>query len=454
MSKSWVAIFSGLLTLAVARAEAATELVVATVNNSHMIEMQKLSSYFEAAHPDIKLRWVVMEEGVLRQRVTNDVASGAGQFDVMTIGTYEAPIWGQRGWIIPLQFSASYDIDDLLPSIRSALSVGDQLVAAPFYGESSLLMYRKDLLDAQGLPMPERPKWQYIAEVASRIHDPKKGIYGICLRGKPGWGDNMALLSTMVNSWGGQWFDMNWKPQITSPPWQQAVSFYVELMNQYGPPNASANSFNELLAMFSGGQCGMWVDASIAASYVSDPQRSQVADQVAFAQAPTAVTDKGANWLWSWALAIPASSQKQQAAMAFVQWATSRLYIRLVGEKAGWSHIPTGTRYSTYKIPEFLQIARFAEAELEALNSANPDDSTLPPSPYRGVQIVPIPEFQTIGIAVGQQISAALAGKRSVAEALATGQRAAEREMIRRVFQPYVDSLKASAEADGDTTSQ
>lgn len=410
-------------------AHAATELVIATVNNGHMIEMQKLGKNFEAANPDIKLKWVTLEEGVLRQRVTTDIATKGGQFDIMTIGMYEAPIWGKKGWLQELKTDAAYDVNDLLPAVRGGLTVDGKLYAAPFYGESSMLMYRKDLADKAGITVADKPTWTDIKTLASKIHDPKNGVYGICLRGKPGWGDNMAFLSTMVNTFGGQWFDMSWKPQLESKPWKDAITFYVDLLKNYGPPGSSANSFNEILALTNSGKCGMWIDATIAASFVSDPKQSKVADQMAFAQAPTQATSKGANWLWSWNLAIPAGSKKVDAAQKFVSWATSKDYVQLVAKTNGWANVPTGTRKSTYASPEFQKAARFASAELKAIESANPNDSTLPKSPYTGVQFAAIPEFQSIGIAVGQQMSAALAGKTSIDAALKAGQVAAEREM-------------------------
>ena len=418
-------------------AHAATELVIATVNNGHMIEMQKLGKNFEAANPDIKLKWVTLEEGVLRQRVTTDIATKGGQFDIMTIGMYEAPIWGKKGWLTELKTDAAYDVDDLLPAVRGGLTVGGKLYAAPFYGESSMLMYRKDLADKAGVQVPDRPTWPQIADLAKKIHNPKDGVYGICLRGKPGWGDNMAFLTTLVNTHGGQWFDMSWKPQLDSKPWKDAITFYVDLLKNYGPPGSSANSFNEILALTNSGKCGMWIDATIAASFVSDPKQSKVADQMAFAQAPTAVTPKGANWLWSWNLAIPAGSKKVDAAQKFVSWATSKDYVQLVAKTNGWANVPTGTRKSTYASADFQKAARFASAELKAIESANPNDSTLPKSPYVGVQFAAIPEFQAIGIAVGQQMSAALAGKSSVDDALKASQTAAEREMKKAGYYKY-----------------
>jgi polyol transport system substrate-binding protein len=418
------------LTLACAGASAA-DLVIATVNNGHMIEMQKLTPEFEKANPGIKLKWVTLEEGTLRSRVTTDIATKGGQFDVMTIGMYETPIWGKKGWLNELKFDAAYDVGDMLPAMREGLSVGGKLYAAPFYGESSMLMYRKDLADKAGIKFAARPTWDQVRDAAAKMHDPKNGVYGICLRGKPGWGDNMALISTMVNGFGGQWFDMNWKPQLESKPWKDAVSFYVDILTKYGPPGSSANSFNEILALYNEGKCGMWVDATIAASFITDPKQSKVADKVAFAQAPYQVTEKGANWLWAWALAIPAGTKNTEAAQKFITWATSKAYIDLVAKEKGWAAVPTGTRKSTYANADFQKAAVFASAEKAAIDSANPNDSTLPKSPYVGVQYAAIPEFQAIGLAVGQQMSAALAGQATVDAALKNSQTAANRQMER-----------------------
>ncbi|UOD32203.1 sugar ABC transporter substrate-binding protein [Massilia violaceinigra] len=408
---------------------AATNLVIATVNNGHMIEMQKMSKFFEQANPDIKLKWVTLEEGVLRQRMTTDIATKGGQFDVMTIGMYEAPIWAKKDWLIPLKADAAYDIDDLLPSIRDGLSVGGKLYASPFYGESSMIMYRSDLVKKAGMSIEDRPTWAHIRAVAAKIHDPANGVYGICLRGKPGWGDNMALITTIANSFGGQLFDMKWQPQFTSKPWKDAVTTYVDLLKNYGPPGSSSNSFNEILALYNEGKCGIWIDATIAASFITDTKQSKVADKVAFAQSPIATTERGANWLWAWSLAIPRSSKQPEAAQKFINWATSKEYIKLVAKESGWASVPTGTRKSTYAAPEFVKVAKFAAAEGTAIASSRPNQSTLPPSPYVGVQYAAIPEFQTIGVAAGQQMSAALLGKVTVDQALAVSQQAAEREM-------------------------
>ncbi len=407
----------------------AGEITIATINNGHMITMQELTPHFEEANPGITVNWVTLDEGILRQRLTTDITTKGGQFDVMTIGMYETPIWGSRGWLVPLEFGDAYDVEDVYDAIRGGLSHEGTLYSAPFYGESSMIMYNSELVAATGMTIEDNPTWDHVREVAAAITDKDNGIYGICLRGKPGWGENMAFLGTMANSFGAQYFNMDWTPAFDSEAWQNAVQFYVDMMNESGPPGSESNSFNEILALMNEGRCGMWIDATIAASLMTDPATSKVAGKLGYAQSPYAVTKKGANWLWAWALAVPAGTANPDDALKFVEWATSKEYIRLVGETKGWNNVPTGSRKSTYEVPEFLAKTGFAEAELKAILSANPNDSTLNPSPYVGVQFATIPEFQAIGTAVGQQMTAALSGEITVEEALANAQEIADREM-------------------------
>lgn len=407
-----------------------TRLTIATVNNGDMVVMQDLSSHFEAENPDIELRWVVLEENILRQRTTTDVASQGGQFDVLTIGSYETPIWARRGWLKPLdQLPADYDVDDLIDPIRTGLSHDGTLYALPFYGESSMLYYRTDLFEKAGITVPQNPTYEQVGEWASQVHDPANGVYGICLRGKPGWGENMAFLTTLVNTYGGRWFDMDWQPTINTPEWQNAVNFYVNVMNQYGPPGASSNGFNENLALFSTGKCGMWIDATVAAGLLSNPEESQVADRLGFARAPVESYPNGSNWLWSWALAIPETSRSPEAAERFIAWATSKEYIQLVAEEYGWVAVPPGTRTSTYNNPNYQEAAPFAKIVLNSIQSADITSPSPKPTPYKGVQYVDIPEFQAIGTQVGQRMAAALADQVSVDQAIERSQNIAERFM-------------------------
>jgi sorbitol/mannitol transport system substrate-binding protein len=418
---------------AAAPVQAATQLTIATVNNGDMIIMQRLSKEFEEQNPDVKLNWVILEENVLRARVTTDIAARGSQFDIMTIGTYEAPIWGRRGWLVRLDedLPAGYDLDDVLKPIRDGLSYEGRLYALPFYGESSFTFYRKDLFEAAGLKMPERPTWDDIARFAKALNHPENGVYGICLRGKPGWGENMGFISTLVHTFGGRWFDEDWKPQLDTPEWHRAIHFYVDLVRSCGPPGVTSDGHNECRALFATGKAAIWVDATVAASYMFDPAESKVADTVAFARAPVQKTANGCQWLWSWALAIPASSQHAVEAKRFIRWATSKEYIRLVARTDGWAAVPPGTRRSTYEEPQYIKAAPFAGLTLQAIQAADPTHPTDRPVPYTGIQYVSIPEFQSIGTQVGQLIAAALAGDATVEQALRSAQQAVERTMRR-----------------------
>ncbi len=413
----------------VAQAET-TEITVATVNNGDMIRMQGLMDDFYAKNPDIKVNWVTLEENVLRQKVTTDVATKGGQFDVMTIGTYEVPIWGKQGWLVSLDdLPEDYNKADLLPAIAGGLTVDGHLYASPFYGESSMVMYRKDLMDAAGMTMPDAPTWADIDKAAAAMTDKSKEQYGICLRGKAGWGENMAFLTAMSNSFGAKWFDMDWKPQFDSKPWADTLDFYLHLMNDYGPPGASNNGFNENLALMQQGHCGMWIDATVAASFVTGKD-STVADKMAFALAPDNGLGKRGNWLWAWSLAVPAGSQKVEAAKAFINWATNPAYLDLVASKEGWANVPPGTRSSLYANPEYAKIP-FAKMTLDSINAADPTHPTVDDVPYVGVQFVAIPEFAGMATEVGQQFSAALAGSMSAADALAAAQSMVTKEMTK-----------------------
>lgn len=399
-------------------AQAETTLTIATVNNPDMVVMQKYSAEYEA-ESGVKLNWLVLDENTLRQRVTTDIATGGGQFDIITIGLYETPIWGKQGWLVPFEnFSAEYDADDILPTVRDALSYEGKMYSVPFYAESAMTFYRKDLVEAAGLTMPENPTWTQITEIAAKLHDPANGMAGICIRGLPGWGENMALLGLMGNVYGGVQFNMDWTSAVNSPEWNNAINAYVNLANNYGPPGVVGNGFNENLNMLAEGKCAMWNDATVAAGLLFDPKRSKVADKLGIAANPVETWDKGGAWLWAWSLGIPSSSKNADEARKFIEWATSKDYINMIGEKEGWVTIPPGTRKSTYENEAYLAAAPFAIPTLKGIESASLVDNTAVEKPYVGINFAIIPEMQAINNYLGQQIAAALTGKMTVAEAL------------------------------------
>jgi sorbitol/mannitol transport system substrate-binding protein len=408
------------------------------VNNPDMVVMQSLTSDFTKKY-GIKVKYVTLPENTLRQKVTSDVATGGGQFDIATVGTYDVPIWAKNKWLVSLQpyFSKlsaaaakAYDINDVLPKVRAGLSYKGALYALPFYGESSMTYYNKKMFAAAGLKMPLHPTWDQIQSFAAKLNKSSSNQYGICLRALPGWGEFGAPFTTVVNTFGGSWFNMKWQPQITSPAFTNAANFYVNLIKKYGEPGATSSGFTECETAMAQGKTAMWVDATVAAGQLTDPTKSQVAKDIGFAYAPTKVTPLGSHWLWAWSLAIEKSSKNQDAAFKFLTWATSKDYLKLVAAKNGWGAVPPGTRASTYQNPNYKKAAgAFASIVLDSMNTADPTHATLHKVPYVGVQFADIPEFQNIGTLVTQNLAGAIAGNTSVSSALALSQQQVTRIM-------------------------
>lgn len=415
-------------TLAVFAASNGVTLTIATVNNPDMVIMQKYSSVF-TQQTGIKLNFVVLPENELRQKVTEDVGFGAGKYDIVTIGTYDTPFWAKNKWIVSLEpflgalspaDAKAFDRDDFLPPIRSALSLDGQQYAFPFYGESSMLFYRKDLFKAAGLTMPEQPTWDQIYAFAKKLNNPGKGIYGIALRGLPGWGENMAVFDTLINTFGARWFDMQWNPQFNTPEMRSAWEFYKKIVTECGEPGPTTCGYTECLALMSSGKAAMWYDATVSAGTLQGAD-SKVKGTIGYALAPT-VKKGHAGWLWAWSLAIESSSKNKDAAFKFLTWATSKGYIDLIGQKIGWAQVPPGTRVSTYENPKYKRVADFATITLDSIKNANYDSPTVDPVPYKGVQYVSIPEFQGLGEQVSQELAAYLSGQKSLDDALAAAQ--------------------------------
>jgi sorbitol/mannitol transport system substrate-binding protein len=351
------------------------------------------------------------------------------------ISNYETPQWAENGWLVNLSDYArntpGYDENDFIPSLRESLSYGGNMYSVPFYGESSFLMYRKDLFEQAGITMSRTPTWQQVREAAEKLDSPE--MVGICLRGKPGWGEVLAPLDTVINTFGGRWYDMEWNAQLTSPEVVKAVEFYVDTVQKYGEPGAAASGFGECATQFAQGRTAMWYDATSAVSTLEDPESSNVVGKVGYAMAPM-VEKPNSGWLYTWSLGIPASSDKKDAAWKFISWMTDKNYIRLVGEELGWARVPPGSRLSTYQIPEYKEAsAAFGQVTLDSIEGATPLKPTVQPVPYTGVQFLGIPEFQDLGTRVSQQISAAIAGQKSARAALEQSQEYAQ--VVGRTYQ-------------------
>ncbi len=408
----------------------AVALRVAIVANPQMQDVETLTTQFEKQYPNIKVNYVTLPENESRAKITASVSTKSNEFDVVMISNYETPMWARYGWLTNLQpYIAStrgYDEADFIPSIRQALSYRGHMYSVPFYGESSFLMYRKDLFAKAGLTMPAHPTWPQVASFAQRLTNKKQGTAGICLRGESGWGQVLAPLDTVINTFGGRWYDTGWNAQLTSPAFKRAVNFYVNLVKNYGEPGAAEDGFSECATLYGQGKAAMWYDATSAAGSIESTKTSTVVGKNGYVAAPVLYTPHS-GWLYSWSLGMPTTSPHKAAAWRYISWATSKSYIQLVGQKLGWSDLPPGSRLSTYAIPQYRQAAKaFAPQTLQAIQNADPSHPTVGPVPYVGVQFLTIPEFQDLGTRVSQQITAVIAGQEPVPSALSTSQKYAK----------------------------
>ncbi|WP_448547754.1 extracellular solute-binding protein [Thalassotalea fusca] len=387
-------------------------LTIGTVNNHDMLMLKTLTSAFEKAHTDIILEWRIYDENTLRRRTLSDLAISDGQFDIVTIGLQELPVWSKNKWLAPIKnLPDTYEVDDIFSHLIAAHSYKDELYALPFYAESSVTYYRKDLFAKAKLLMPKQPSYNDIMKFAKALHRPRDGTYGVCLRGKPGWGENMGLFTTMVNAYGGKWFDNKWQPQINTKPWQEALKNYTSLLTKYGPPKPTLNGYNENLQLFIHGKCGIWIDATIASSSIFDPELSHVSDIVGVVKAPIAKSKTGTNWLWAWSFAIPESSNNKQAAQQFITWATSHDYNNLVASEKGIKAIPQGTRRSTYDNKAYRASVPYSDVMFDAMLEASKQIEIDNDKPYKGIQFVEIDEFPAIANQVGLLVSEVIQGK-------------------------------------------
>ncbi|HEY0402048.1 MAG TPA: sugar ABC transporter substrate-binding protein [Blastococcus sp.] len=403
---------------------------VLMVNNPQMVDLQRLTAANFTADTGINVNFTVLPENDVRDKISQEFSSQAGQYDVATLSNFEIPIYAKSKWIAPLDdyvaADPTFDQSDILPPMTTSLSAADgKLYGEPFYGESSFLMYRKDVLANAGIEMPANPTWQQVADIAARVDGAQPGMAGICLRGQPGWGQVFAPLTTVVNTFGGTWFTKDWQAQVDSAEFRNAVQFYVDLVRTHGETGAPQAGFTECLNNLIQGNAAMWYDATSAAGSL-EAATSPVRGKIGYVAAPVVETPSS-GWLYAWSWSIQQASTKKDDAWKFISWASSKGYEGLVGSQLGWSRVPAGKRASTYTSEAYLkESSAFAQPTLDAILRADPNNPGVQPRPAPGIQFVDIPEFPDLGTQVSQEVSSAIAGQTSVDAALKRGQQLAD----------------------------
>jgi sorbitol/mannitol transport system substrate-binding protein len=404
---------------------------VLMVNNPQMVDLQRLTAEHFTAETGITVNFTVLPENDVRDKISQDFANQSGQYDIATISNYETPIYSRNGWLHELDGYLAeddgYDEQDVLEPMRLSLTGEDgKVYAQPFYGESSFLMYRTDVFADLGLTMPDQPTWTEVADLAATVDERSPGMKGICLRGLPGWGELIAPLTTVVNTFGGTWFDEDWQARLDAPEFTAATEFYVDLVREHGQAGAAQSGYAECLNNMTQGNTAMWYDATAGAGSL-EADGSPVQGKIGYVPAPVEQTESS-GWLYTWAWGVQKASGNADNAWQFISWASGKEYEALVGEELGWARVPAGKRASTYEHPDYQEAAAaFYEVTHRAISEADPAEPGVQPRPAAGIQFVGIPEFTDLGTRVSREISAAIAGHQAVEAAVAKAQGAAER---------------------------
>jgi sorbitol/mannitol transport system substrate-binding protein len=399
---------------------------IALANNPISQAMEKLVK--EKYKAGVTVNIAVLPENDLRQKLTTEASTGGTTYDMFYIGPYEASNWAKNGWLenlepyfakLPADRAAWYDRKDLIQGMVGSLSVKGQSYALPFYGESSFIMYNKELFAAKGLTMPDAPTWDQIYELAKKIHDPSKGIVGMTMRGAPGWGMSGAPFVTIVNAFGGRFYDMNWNATVDTPEQRGAWQMYKKILREAGQQDILSYTYNECIGLMQSGKCGIYYDATSIAPPL-ESVGSAVKGKVGYVLPPHQKMPTNTAWLWNWAMGINPKSiaAKKQAVFEFMLWATSKDYIKMtVDLDPSGASTPPASRSSTYKLPAY-QSAPYAAMTLKTLESTDFTKPTMEPVPYVGLQYIAIPEFADAGTKMTQYLADYVVDKITLDEAI------------------------------------
>lgn len=414
------------------------EISIALPNNPISQGLADLAEeYYEAENATVSI--AVLPENDLRQRLETEASTGGTTYDMFVIGPYEALNWANFGWLENLEpyFDAmsddelaQYDREDLIPAMQDSLSMDGDAYALPFYGESAFIMYNMDLFEENGLTMPEQPTWQELYEFAQEINNPEEDVIGMTMRSAPGWGMSGAPFVTMVNAFGGRFYDMDWNATVDTPEQRAAWQMYHDIITETGQEAIVSTGYNEAIALMQAGDAGIYYDATSIAPPLESSE-SEIAGRVGYALPPEG-PEYLSQWLWNWAFGInPNSSQaKKEAVFDFMLWATSKEYIELSYEEDSTGAItPPASRASTYEMEGYADVP-YADMTLETLELIDFTAPTVDPVPYQGLQYIAIPEFSDVGTRMTEWLAAYLVGDMSLDQAIRNTQQAFEEAAV------------------------
>ena len=410
-----------------APAASATTINIALANNPISQALEKIAKDKYKAD-GVTVNIAVLPENDLRQKLTTEASTGGTTYDMFYIGPYEAFNWAKNGWLenlepyfekMPKDKLDAYDRNDLIKGMVGSVSLDGKAYALPFYGEASFIMYNKELFSKKGVTMPDEPTWDEIYGLAKKINDPANGIVGMTMRGAPGWGMSGAPFVTMINAFGGRFYDMDWKATVDTPEQRGAWEMYKKILRETGQKDILSYTYNECIALMSSGKCGIYYDATSIAPPL-EAADSAVKGKVGYVMPPHEKMKSNTSWLWNWSMGINPKSEdaKKAATFDFMTWATSKDYIKMTTELDPTGAVtPPASRSSTYQL-EAYKSTPYAAMTLKTLESTDFTKPTLEPVPYVGLQYVAMPEFADWGTKMTENLAAYVTDKMTLDQAI------------------------------------
>ena len=414
---------------------AGSAITVGVRENPTMDLIREITDEFFTLPTGIEVQFVDIPPEMTFRDFETGIVRGPS-FDALMIDPFETPQVGANGWVHDLAPFAiedeGYDLAGFIPSTIEANSTNDGLFAVPFYAESTMIMYNQQIIDDAGIDFPEAPTWQQVADIARQLDTDE--TTGICLNGIAEWDQLGAALTTVVNTFGGTWWEANedgtpGEAQIDQPDsgFRAATELYLNLATDAGPDNFTQTGFDQCNEQFQNGEVAIWYGTTAAPPSL-ESEGSVMAGNVGYARAPIDQT-AASGALWTWGLTLPIGGGRPDAGWEFIRWATSPDTIQVMAEQApgGWTDpavVGAATRNSHFDIPAFAEATEpYIDIVFDELNAADPNNPGTTPRPgLPGVQYVGIPEFQQVATDCSTELSAAVNGSIAVDEALNTCQ--------------------------------
>ena len=382
--------------------------------------LQQLLPWFEAKS-GVKVNLVIMPFSGMREKQLIELTSGNSTYDVIGLDYRDVAAYGEAGWMVDLyKFINSKDADpaldmaDFLPTAVEGLKWKGKLNGFPFYVESTMLMYRKDLYAKLGLKVPET--WDELYQNALKLNHETNGtrdFYGVTIRGRRAVGYNDYIWNGLLKSYGGSYFDKNWKPIFNSDAGVTALEMYVKLLEDAGPLDAATQGYEEVMQTMMQGKTAQVIDATMLGAWLEDPKQSKVVGLNGWAMVPKGTVRRG-NSFFLQGVGVPKFSKNQLAAYKFIEWATSKDLQKVQIDKGAYL-----TRSSIVNSEEFRNAWPFADIMLKSLA-----DSDLNYTPI-------LPEWSQVADQVSIAVSSALIGEKTPKQALDEAQAAVDQIMIK-----------------------